>query len=375
MTADPDSTAPVITGLTIEDVTDTTITVRWTTNEPARSGVSFNDGFTYDLVDDSALVTEHVMTLAGLNPSTAYFLTVASVDVYGNGPTLAGIEATTDASADLTPPVISDQAVIQIGETTAAVVWTTDELATSEVAFGTTSGMPDNIVSLDARTTSHRIDLSGLEPDTVYFAVIRSTDVAGNQATSAELTFHTLASGGDQPPSRPGPVTGPSSPTRLDPFTISWGPALDDVGIVSYEVLRNGIVIGSTVPSQLEIEELNVADGEYDYVIRATDTAGHTSESDPPLHIMVDRMPPVIATAPDVTVEATGPAGALVTFVSPAAEPGAVVDCQPPSPSMFALGANGRPVHGDRCRRKPGELQLHRDGAGHHASRHCHAAE
>jgi hypothetical protein len=188
---------------------------------------------------------------------------------------------------------------------------------------------------------SHHLDLTGLTPDTDYFAVIRTTDAAGNQTISDELTFHTLADGGDQPPTAPGPLTGPSSPTRLDPYTISWAPSTDDVGVTHYEVLRNGVVVGTTVPEVTEFEEAGVAEGAYIYVVRAYDIQGQTADSDP-LNIVVDRTAPEIETVPDITVEATSPAGALVTFSSPDAtdtvDPSPVVVCAPASGSVFPLG-------------------------------------
>ncbi|MDX2168908.1 MAG: hypothetical protein SF182_17685, partial [Deltaproteobacteria bacterium] len=82
----------------ITDVTDTTITIEWDTDEPATSGVSFNDGVVYDVLSDPTLVLHHVMTLSSLTLGTTYHLTVSSTDVIGNGPSVAGpVDATTGA--------------------------------------------------------------------------------------------------------------------------------------------------------------------------------------------------------------------------------------------------------------------------------------
>ena len=106
----PDRLAPQITsGPTIVAATHDTLTVVWTTDEPASSGVSYNDGSTFFLVSDDQLSTRHQVTLAALRPATTYHITVSSTDLTGNGPTLGGpIDGTTLASPDTAAPVITE---------------------------------------------------------------------------------------------------------------------------------------------------------------------------------------------------------------------------------------------------------------------------
>ena len=83
-----DLSPPIITtSPTITDISDTTAVVRWTTNEPASSGISFNDGTNYRVQNDTALVTEHSVQVTGLATNTTYYLTVASKDASGNSTT------------------------------------------------------------------------------------------------------------------------------------------------------------------------------------------------------------------------------------------------------------------------------------------------
>jgi regulation of enolase protein 1 (concanavalin A-like superfamily) len=95
------------------------------------------------------------------------------------------------ASADETPPVISG-----IGTTTtpiaATVTWTTDEPASSTVAYGTTSAYG----STQARTRltrNHSVTLSGLTCGTTYHFQARSRDGLDNEARSPDGTFQTDA--------------------------------------------------------------------------------------------------------------------------------------------------------------------------------------
>jgi len=98
---------------------------------------------------------------------------------------------------DTTPPVISGVQAIDIGETTATIVWTTDEPADSLVDYG-----PDinygSQASDPSLVTSHSIPLTGLSPATTYHYRVTSSDQAGNPASSDDYTFTTLAA--NEPP-------------------------------------------------------------------------------------------------------------------------------------------------------------------------------
>jgi hypothetical protein len=72
---------PIISGLTITDITATTATISWITDEysDSRALYGLNIAFT-DSVVDTVLCIEHTLELTGLTPETLYLLKVASVD-------------------------------------------------------------------------------------------------------------------------------------------------------------------------------------------------------------------------------------------------------------------------------------------------------
>jgi len=75
---------PVITDVQVSDVTDTTATVTWTTNEAADSRVDY--GLTASLgdsVSDGAYVTTHSLTLTGLQGCRLHFFSVTSTGASG----------------------------------------------------------------------------------------------------------------------------------------------------------------------------------------------------------------------------------------------------------------------------------------------------
>jgi hypothetical protein len=86
-----DTIPPVVSGIATTDVTTTSVTITWTTSEPATSQVEYGTTTDYGLTCplDSILVTSHHITLSGLDPDTEYHFRVISVDSSGN-------EATSD---------------------------------------------------------------------------------------------------------------------------------------------------------------------------------------------------------------------------------------------------------------------------------------
>ena len=75
----------------------------------------------------------------------------------------------------------------------------------------------------------------------------------------------------------------------------------------------------------------------------AVDDSGNTSDPMTFTVTVVDSRPPVVAQHPDITREATGPGGAVVTFTVTATDdvdPNPVVTCTPASGSMFPIQPN-----------------------------------
>lgn len=78
----PDTMPPVVSGIKIADVSDSTATINWTTDEPATSqieyGVTNSYGSTTSL--DNKLVVSHSVTLSGLEADKTYYFRVKSID-------------------------------------------------------------------------------------------------------------------------------------------------------------------------------------------------------------------------------------------------------------------------------------------------------
>ena len=134
-----------------------------------------------------------------VNVPTAYLATVGTPQLAVVNPTPGGGTTTAQTftvTADLTAPVISAVAAGNLSASGALITWTTNESATSQVDYGTTIAYGSS-TTLDATLlTSHGPALSGLSPSTVYHFRVRSSDGAGNGATSGDGTFTTSAPAG-----------------------------------------------------------------------------------------------------------------------------------------------------------------------------------
>ncbi|WP_459866491.1 fibronectin type III domain-containing protein, partial [Endothiovibrio diazotrophicus] len=191
-----DTVPPVIVaGPIVTGISDREAMVEWETDEPATSGVSFNDGVHYQVLSDERPLTRHSVTLTGLAAATAYQVTVSSSDAQGNGPTLGTpFTFTTLAAADVTPPMlIGEVRVVGLTHHSALIQWRTDEPADGVVAFGTAADALDGRATESRLTVQHSVQLTGLAADTLYHFRASSSDSAGNRWTSALATFRSAA--------------------------------------------------------------------------------------------------------------------------------------------------------------------------------------
>lgn len=103
------------------------------------------------------------------------------------------IEITMAWSPDTKAPTLSDIKVINVSTTGTMIQWVTDEAADAQVAFGT--AQPESqLTPLDAEMkVNHQVTLTGLQPKTSYYFVVKSKDAAGNLASSTSSIFKTNA--------------------------------------------------------------------------------------------------------------------------------------------------------------------------------------
>ncbi len=200
---------PVITGVTVNSIEDTSASIFWNTDRSTDSYVyySTNSNLSSPTLAGSATLVattssagtySHSVDLTGLSASTNYYFYVSSTDSLGNTTTAnnSGSYYSFLTTRDTTPPVISGITEAVTTPTAVVIVWQTDKPATTQVEYGLTAS-----TSIAGYTTSsaldstlsayHIVTITGLTKTTPYYYRVKSADAAGNMGASNEETFTT----------------------------------------------------------------------------------------------------------------------------------------------------------------------------------------
>lgn len=195
-----DGLAPTISEVAAT-ATQTALTASWLTSEAATSRVEYGTTTDYGSQTplDSALVTNHSVTVAGLTPGTTYHFRVRSTDAAGNATVSADA-----AKATLTPDpaTITDLQVSSVTSASAVIVWMTSLTATSSVDYGLTEEY-GSAVSDTSLVTAHQVGLTGLAPGTTYHFRVSGVDVNNQAIASEDQAFTTSTAETPAPPATP----------------------------------------------------------------------------------------------------------------------------------------------------------------------------
>lgn len=192
-TISPDTTPPVISNIAATQISDRGAVITWRTNEAATSELAYGTAVSYGLtsISMSPLVTDHSLSLTGLNPSTTYHFRITNRDDAGNISSSTDRTFVTLSASDITGPVISGVSASGVTEDTMVITWVTDEASTSEVEYGPTTAY-GSVTSLNATLAiEHTEVLSGLVGTSLYHYRVRSADTAGNLSVSEDHAFTT----------------------------------------------------------------------------------------------------------------------------------------------------------------------------------------
>ncbi len=202
-TQNPESNPPVIvSGPVLVNLTHDSVAIEWKTNEPATSGVSYNDGVSHGVYQSDHLVTNHLVTLKGLEASTLYNFGVSSTDGNGNGPVLSQMDSFTTQSQS-NPGVLDFVGLPKvIGVTTDSVIIQvrTTLPADSLLTFGSNANSLNDGVPKTDLQTSQLIHLNSLNPGETYYYQVQSSSPSGDQIQTSILSFETLRQPKVQPP-------------------------------------------------------------------------------------------------------------------------------------------------------------------------------
>lgn len=328
--------AAEITNVKITNITDTEATIQWSTDTNTDATVNFGLDERVGVVRDPNFdKKEHSLTIDRLDPLTTYHFRVISADEEGNKSATAGFAFTTKNSEVpnlkikkqiekvkdpeelkkleeqikeqieilVQPPsIIGSPKVVVNDSDRATITWSTDRESNSVVylapegEYQEGSAEPYSITQGNPRelTTKHEVEVTGLEPNTVYHFSVYAEDAAGLSSSSEDDTFRTMATL---------PVIGNVRVTRVQETSaqIAWNTGnVKAKGIVEFTntKTRQTKVTGNPVyATNHTVQLLDLEFGvRYTAIIRATNEAGDEISSAPVSFITVrDRVAPEIS--------------------------------------------------------------------------------
>ncbi|MDA8686255.1 fibronectin type III domain-containing protein, partial [Robiginitalea sp.] len=212
--------------------------------------------------------TNLTYTVTGLTNGTAYTFTVLAIDAAGNQSLSSNVVNVT--TIDTTPPArVSDLAASNITDTSVRLTWSSvaDNLGVTNYQVFR------NGVLISNNGTSTNINVTGLTTATNYTFTVVARDAAGNTSTSSNtVNITTLDS--QAPTSVSNLTVSNLSDTSL---ILSWSTATDNVGVINYAVIQDGITIAN-VGTNLSYAVSGLTNGtSYSFTVVASDLAGNLS--------------------------------------------------------------------------------------------------
>lgn len=250
----------------------TTISLTWTgsSDNIAVTGYRVQRGG----VTVAANVTGTTFGDTGLTPNTAYSYTVSAVDAAGNrSGESATASATTMAVPDTMPPTVPANVVATpTSSTTVSLTWSA---STDNVAV-TTYRVRRGGVTIAANVAGTSFDDSNLTPSTAYSYTVSAVDGAGNRSAESAAAPATTPAFAD--------TIAPTVPTNLaavaasaTTVNLTWTASTDAIGVASYRVQRDGVVIASSVTGTSFSDTGRTQNTTYSYTVSAVDAAGNRS--------------------------------------------------------------------------------------------------
>jgi chitodextrinase len=224
----------------------------------------------YDLRRDGKRIATVVGTSyadSGLSPGAMYVYQVLARDIFGNASIPSATLTVTTLADTVLPSVPSSLTTTAIHASGFTLAWAS---STDDVGMAGYEVLRGGVVRALVTGTSF-VEVGQPVATSAIYAV-RAVDRAGNRSAVVSLTVVTLAD--TQAPSKPGMPTS----TAITPVSIalSWIAASDNVGVVSYRLLRNGTPVVTQAGTTFTDVGL-LPNTSYTYAVVAIDAAGNLS--------------------------------------------------------------------------------------------------
>ncbi len=192
-------TLPVISDVTVLSVTGNTATISWKTDKDTYGDLAYGPNDTLPWSSgDGRLAKIHQVTINGLQPSTKYYFQVIARDADGNisrwyvDNFRTDVTQTNDTApliiTDLRPTSLADQGV---DINSVHLTFKTNRITEATIWYWKANQGNQSLNTNGYKYFSHDFNITGLQPDTTYFATIEARDVFGQTVKMENITFAT----------------------------------------------------------------------------------------------------------------------------------------------------------------------------------------
>jgi len=261
----PDTAPPIISGVSVGNISSSSAVIAFNTNEEAYVQVEYGkNGLLGSFTGLTAVSAKnHAITLTNLSSATTYSYRMIAKDLSGNQLlsevlTFRTKDGSDGPNEDPNAPIKFLQITLSnLSNTSVTINWTTDKVTTGLVEYGAGFSFSNNSFE-SASTANHVTSVTGLTASTLYRYRLIAIDSSNNRVTSGVLMFKT--SDRLSQPARP------SSEAIFIPSIVENGKFRTNLGInnlsrtianVSLTLVdAEGIVLGGKT-IQVEPEGLN----------------------------------------------------------------------------------------------------------------------
>jgi chitodextrinase len=193
----PDTVPPVISGVSVVNITSSSAVVSFSTNEEAYVQVEYGKNSLLGSLTGLTTVSSknHAVTLTNLSGGTTYNYRMIAKDLSGNQ-FLSEIlsfktKEGTDPNENPNAPIkFLEITLSNVSNTSVTVNWITDKSSTGLIEYG--PGYTYAFNGFDSSSnTNHAVQLTGLSPSTLYRYRLTAVDASNNQVKSGVLMFKT----------------------------------------------------------------------------------------------------------------------------------------------------------------------------------------
>lgn len=219
-------------------------------------------------------------TSSGLIPGVQYEFSVRAFDAAGNISESSKAIKVSTTSDNQAPTAPRELKAANPGYTSVTLSWkqSTDNVGIKGYEIYCNDKMAGS-------TTNTVYEYKKLTPGMSYTFHVKARDKAGNYSSQSNIAL-VIA---------PSDTTAPSAPAGLKAVSVSvseisltWSPASDNIAVKSYDIIRDGIKIGTSSKTSYISKGL-FPDKTYTYTVRASDISGNQSTCSLPLDITTAR--------------------------------------------------------------------------------------